>query len=223
MNRWGFREEDVLVQQFHLSLNTFSSQRSGGKVVGGQQKCQKPWGGELKWKNYWVGGKAGTGKSSWAASVVPDEEQSRKNLISSAITGRGRRGRLKESPLGKLEIQKRFIPFFWLVYLPEADSCKIVIEVSNWSRWGVRFPKVKWIKQSKNHVKFSKSSSQKPQRAESIPRSIQCLIFSSIVLLRFPNIYLIYPWFYAACHFHFHFAGHERLCELIWSREQIVR
>jgi hypothetical protein len=85
--------------------------------------------------------------------------------------------------------------FFWLVYLLDLDPCKIVIEVSNWSRWGVRFPKVKWIKQSKSHVKLSKSSTQKPQYAESIPRYIQCSIFSSIVFLRFPHIYLISPWF----------------------------
>jgi hypothetical protein len=92
-------------------VNTFSSQWSGGKVVGGEQKCQKPWSGKLKWKNYWVGGKAGTGKSRWAASVMPDEEPYRKNLISNAMTGRGRRGRLKECPFSKLEIQKRFPPF----------------------------------------------------------------------------------------------------------------
>jgi hypothetical protein len=82
------------------------------KLLAGQQKCQKPWGGKLKWKNDWLGGKAATGKSRWAASVVLDEEQDRKNLIRNAITGRGRRGRLKECPFAKREIQKRFTPFF---------------------------------------------------------------------------------------------------------------
>jgi hypothetical protein len=49
------------------------------KLVAGQQKCRKPWGGKLKWKNYWVAGKAGTGQSRWAAGVVSSEEQYRKN------------------------------------------------------------------------------------------------------------------------------------------------
>jgi hypothetical protein len=49
------------------------------KLITANRRTKPEWSGNLKHKNHWVVGKAGTGKSRWAAGIVQAAEQSRKN------------------------------------------------------------------------------------------------------------------------------------------------
>jgi hypothetical protein len=49
------------------------------KLLATNIKTRTPWGGNLKSKNSWIGGVAGTGKSKWASGIVEPQEQYPKN------------------------------------------------------------------------------------------------------------------------------------------------